>query len=170
MPLPSCVDGPWRARVFSRSGQGGTCGHVSGLYARYKTAGPDGDRGSSSDHRHEVALPQGGRQVCLDLSVDRQCHHACSPSQAFRLCRAWPLRPIILSAGSTLGRPTAAETKAFGSIYYAALLSGRDPDAAVRKARYTAGTLMKQFGMTRPEAVAEIARFAIWRSGRLCGG
>jgi hypothetical protein len=40
----------------------------------------------------------------------------------------------------------------------------------VHKARYTAGTLMKQFGMTRPEAAAEVARFAIWRSGRLCGG
>ena len=77
---------------------------------------------------------------------------------------------ILLSMESTLGQPTAAETKALDSIYYAALFSGRDPDAAVRKARYTAGTLMKQFGMTRPEAVAEIARFAIWRSGRLCGG
>jgi hypothetical protein len=77
---------------------------------------------------------------------------------------------FLLSVGSTLGRPTAAETEAFDSIYYAALLSGRDPDAAVRKARYTAGTLMKQFGMTRPEAAAEVARFAIWRSGRLCGG
>jgi hypothetical protein len=76
---------------------------------------------------------------------------------------------ILLSVGSTHGRATAAEAKAF-STYYAALLSGRDPDAAVRKARYTAGTLMKQFGMTRPEAAAEVARFVIWRLGRLCGG
>ena len=76
---------------------------------------------------------------------------------------------ILLSVESVLAQLTA-ETKALDSIYYAALFSGRDPDAAVRKARYTAGTLMKQFGMTRPEAVAEVARFAIWRSGRLCGG
>ena len=76
---------------------------------------------------------------------------------------------ILLSGESILAQHTV-ETKALDSIYYAALFSGRDPDAAVRKARYTAGTLMKQFGMTRPEAVAEVARFAIWRSGRLCGG
>ena len=76
---------------------------------------------------------------------------------------------ILLSVGRTLGRPTA-ESEAFDSVYYAALLSGRDPDAAVRKARFTAGILMKQFGMTRPEAAAEVTKFMIWRSGRLCGG
>jgi hypothetical protein len=76
---------------------------------------------------------------------------------------------ILLSVESILAQPTA-ETKALDSICYAALFSDRDPDAAVRKARYTAGTLMKQFSMTRPETVAEIAKFAIWRSGRLCGG
>ena len=112
MPLPSCVDGPWRARVFSRSGQGGTCGHVSGLYARYKTARPDGNRGSRSDHGHGVALPQDGRQVCLDLSVDRQCHHACSPSQAFGLCRAWPLRPPPAWRGSPPGASSAHAMRA----------------------------------------------------------
>jgi hypothetical protein len=57
---------------------------------------------------------------------------------------------ILLSVGSTLGQPTTAKTKALDSVYYVALFSGRDPDTAVRKARYTAGTLMKQFGMTRP--------------------
>ena len=28
---------------------------------------------------------------------------------------------------------------------------------------------MMQFGMTRSKAVAEVAKFMIWRSGRLCG-
>ena len=77
---------------------------------------------------------------------------------------------ILIFVGSTLGQPTVAETKAFDSVYYAALWSGRDPDAAVRKARYTAGTLMKHSGMTRSEAVAEAVKFTIWRSGGLCGG
>ncbi len=49
---------------------------------------PDGNRGSRSDHGHGVVLPQTMDGSALDRSVDRHCHHACSPSQAFRACRA----------------------------------------------------------------------------------
>ena len=40
---------PWppARMVFSRSGHGGGCGHVSGLFARHQAAGPDGNRGST---------------------------------------------------------------------------------------------------------------------------
>ena len=64
----------------------------------------------------------------------------------------------------------AAETEAFDSVYYAALLSGRDANAAVRKAHFRTDILVKQFGMTRSDAAAEVARAMIWRSGSLCGG
>ena len=50
------------------------------------------------------------------------------------------------------------------------LLSGRDPEAALRKAHFTAGILMKQFGKSRSEAAADVAKFMIWRAGNLCGG
>jgi hypothetical protein len=39
-----CVDGPRHARVFLRFGPPITCGHVSGLFARRKAAGHDGNR------------------------------------------------------------------------------------------------------------------------------
>jgi hypothetical protein len=68
-----------------------------------------------------------------------------------------------------LSRAGGAETEAFDSVYYTALLSGRDPNAALRKADFTANLLMTQFGMTRSNAVAEVVKFMIWRSGRLCG-
>jgi len=63
-----------------------------------------------------------------------------------------------------------AETEAFESVYYAALLSGRDPDAALRKARFRTELLMKDFGESKSRAAAEVARFMIWRAGSLCGG
>jgi hypothetical protein len=58
----------------------------------------------------------------------------------------------------------------FESIYYNALLSGRDADAAMRKAHYLTGSLMQHFGMTRSEAATEVARTMIMRSGLLCSG
>src|SRR5665213_2130778 len=60
-----------------------TCSHVCGLLTRHETAGPDGIRGSNSDHGLGVSLPHDGWQVSLDPSVDRHCHHAFSPSQVF---------------------------------------------------------------------------------------
>jgi hypothetical protein len=65
---------------------------------------------------------------------------------------------------------TTADAKVFDNIYYNALLSGRDPDAALRKAHYLTGSLMQHFGMTRSAAAAEIARTMIMRSGALCSG
>lgn len=67
-----------------------TCSHVSGLLSRHKTAGPDGIRGSNSDHGLGVALPHDGWQVSFDPSFDRHCHHACSPSQAGLACQPRP--------------------------------------------------------------------------------
>jgi hypothetical protein len=89
----------------------------------------------------------------------------------------WTARVVLIalaagiphSARGTLD-PAAAENEAYRSVYFAALLSGRDPDAALRKAHFTAGYLVKQFGMTRTDAAAEVAKFMIWRTGSLCGG
>ena len=63
-----------------------------------------------------------------------------------------------------------AEAGVFENIYYNALLSGRDADAALRKAHYLTGSLMQHFGMTRSEATAEVARTMVMRSGLLCSG
>jgi hypothetical protein len=67
------------------------CGHVSGLLARPRAAGPDGFRGSRPDQAREVALPHVLRQVSLDPSVDRRCHHTSSPSQVM-----WCSTPVSL--------------------------------------------------------------------------
>jgi len=79
--------------------------------------------------------------------------------------------PLLIMGGDAFWQPpSGAEIKAYDSIYYMALLSGRDPDAALRKAHFTAVSLVKQFGLTTSEAAAEMAKFLIRRSGRLCGG
>jgi hypothetical protein len=67
-----------------------------------------------------------------------------------------------------VGQP--ADVGVFDSVYYNALLSGRDADAALRKAHYLTGSLMRHFGMTRSEAASEVARTMIMRSGLLCSG
>lgn len=102
----------------------------------------------------------------------------------FRLgvtCLRWarwlPRAAVLLAfaAGTLLpvavapARP-AADAEAFDNIYYNALLSGRDADAALRKAHYLTGSLMQHFGMTRSDAAAEVARTMIMRSGALCAG
>jgi hypothetical protein len=74
---------------------------------------------------------------------------------------------LLLAAAVLIFQPTA-ETEAYRSVYYAAQLSGRDPDAAVRKARFRAGILVKQFGMSRSDAAADIARFMIVNAGNPC--
>lgn len=81
------------------------------------------------------------------------------------MCAAGTLLPV----GSTPAR-TTSDTEAFDSVYYNALLTGRDADAALRKAHYLTGSLMQHFGMTRSEAAAEVARTMITRSGALCSG
>jgi len=93
---------PRLARVFLRFGAQITCGHVSGLFARRKAAGPDGIRGSRSDQAHGVAMPLGPAKVSLDPSIDRRCHHASSPSQAFQSEPALALKPPLAWPGSPL--------------------------------------------------------------------
>ena len=75
----------------------------------------------------------------------------------------------LLPVGTTPARP-ASDAQTFDNIYYNALLSGRDAEAALRKARYLTGSLMQHLGMTRSEAAAEVARTMIMRSGALCSG
>jgi hypothetical protein len=75
----------------------------------------------------------------------------------------------VLPVGATPAG-TSSDTEAFASIYDNALLTGRDADAALRKAHYLTGSLMQHFGMTRSEAAAEVARTMIMRSGALCSG
>lgn len=67
-------------------------------------------------------------------------------------------------------RDHRAEATAFRAVYYAALFGGRDPDAALRKAHFTANVMVRQLGMTRADAAAEIARFMIVRGGSICVG
>jgi hypothetical protein len=76
-----------------------------------------------------------------------------------------------MSASATLtsGSPSL-EATALNSVYYTALLTGRDPDAAVRKARHSTDVLMHQLGMTRSAAATDVTRFTLRRGGVLCGG
>ena len=76
---------------------------------------------------------------------------------------------VLPQVGRALSRHTE-ETAAYDSIYYTALLSGRDAGAALRKAHYLTATMMQEFGMTRAEAAAYVARSMVSRDGRLCGG
>jgi hypothetical protein len=62
---------------------------------------------------------------------------------------------VLLAPASGNDGPSS-ETEAFESIYYTQLLSGRDPEAALRKAHFTAGILIKQFGKSRSEAAADV--------------
>jgi hypothetical protein len=76
---------------------------------------------------------------------------------------------VVPQVGRALNRH-GEEAAAYDSVYYTALLTGRDADAAVRKAHYLTGAMMRQFGMTRTEAAAYVARSMVWRNGSLCGG
>jgi hypothetical protein len=82
---------------------------------------------------------------------------------------------VALSAGVTASAdiasaPPSPESQALNSVYFMALLAGRDPDAAVRKARFTVRVLMKDLGMSRAAAVTDATRFTLRRGGALCGG
>jgi hypothetical protein len=76
---------------------------------------------------------------------------------------------VLPQVGRALSRHVA-EAAAYDSVYYSALLSGRDAEAAVRKAHYLTGTMMQEFGMTRAEATAYVVRSMVRRNGSLCGG
>ena len=75
---------PWTQGFFHAPVCRINCSHVSGLSSRHETAGPDGIRGSGSDHALGVAMPHGEEQVSPNPSVDRHCHHALLPSHFSR--------------------------------------------------------------------------------------
>ena len=115
-PLRVMCGWPPAGKGFIRArGSMVTCGHVSGLVGAAEAAGPDGNRGSRPDQTHGVALPLDPKKVALDPSIDRRCHHASSPSQAFRACRRrpfrppkWPGNPPGASSGPRRRTPSAA--------------------------------------------------------------
>lgn len=76
---------------------------------------------------------------------------------------------VLPQVGRALS-PHALDEAAYDSIYYTALLSGRDPDAAMCKAHYLTGTMMREFRMSHTEAAAYVARSMVWRNGSLRGG
>jgi len=67
-------------------------------------------------------------------------------------------------------RERAAETAAFKVVYDTAMLEHRDPDAAVRKARYITAAMSEDFGTDRGETAEDVARFLVLHGKRLCGG
>jgi hypothetical protein len=67
-------------------------------------------------------------------------------------------------------RDRVTEAAAYRAVYVAASLSRGDPDAAVRKAHWTTDIMVKDFGMTRGEAAADVARFLILHGAGLCRG
>lgn len=82
---------------------------------------------------------------------------------------------VALSAGMTASADITSaspspESHALNSVYFTALLTGRDPDAAVRKARFTMRVLMQDLGMARSAAVTDVTRLILLRGGTLCGG
>ena len=80
---------------------------------------------------------------------------------------------VVLGAGvpaSATITPPSPEAIALNSVYFTALLSGRDPDAAVRRVHHSTQVLMHDLGMTRSAALADVTQFALRRGGVLCGG
>ncbi|HEY1932321.1 MAG TPA: hypothetical protein VGG99_09945 [Acetobacteraceae bacterium] len=78
-------------------------------------------------------------------------------------------------AGAVLGAraafaPPSVAARMFEDIRYSALFTGRDPEATLRKAHLRVRLLMRDFGMTRDQAAAYVARVMIEESGGLCSG
>ena len=76
----------------------------------------------------------------------------------------------VAAWAGAVARERATEAAAYKAVYVAAALSHRDPDAAVRKARWRTDALVEDLGMARGQAAAEVARFLILRGGGLCQG
>jgi hypothetical protein len=80
---------------------------------------------------------------------------------------------VAASAGAWAGRTArerAAEAAAFKVVYDTAVLEHRDPDAAVRKARYITDAMSGDLDRDRGEMAEEVARFLVLHGRRLCGG
>jgi hypothetical protein len=67
-------------------------------------------------------------------------------------------------------REYAAETAAFKVVYDDAISEHRDPDAAVRKARYITEAMSEDSGADPGETAEDVARFLVLHGRRLCGG
>lgn len=88
------------------------------------------------------------------------------------------LVPVLLALGcftALLGAQTvfasqSITTQMLDDIYYAALLSGREPTAALRKARFRIQLMQRDFGMTRDQAATYVARVMIEEAGGICSG
>lgn len=70
----------------------------------------------------------------------------------------------------TAGQSSAAHVWSYDDVYVAAVLAGRDPDAAVRKAHYRTEILVRDLGMTPSRAAAEVSKWMVRDTGRLCAG
>jgi hypothetical protein len=82
---------------------------------------------------------------------------------------------IVLATGLwPVGAPgedrSAVRAWSFSDVYAAAVLAGRDPDAAVRKARYRTDTMVRDLGMTQAQATREVSRWMVRNAGGLCTG
>jgi hypothetical protein len=76
---------------------------------------------------------------------------------------------VLLAPASGNDGPSS-ETEAFESIYYTQLLSGRDPEAALRKAHFYGGYPHQAVRQVEIRSRSRCRKFMIWRAGNLCGG
>ena len=83
------------------------------------------------------------------------------------LATAIGVATLATRASST---PRSVAQQMFEDIRYAAMFTGRDPDATVRKAELRTHLLMDDFGMSRTRATTYVARIMIEQSGGLCSG
>jgi hypothetical protein len=79
------------------------------------------------------------------------------------------LTVAALGARAAFAPPSVA-AQMFEDIRYSAVFTGRDPEATLRKAHLRVRLLMRDFGMTRDQAAAYVARVMIEESGGLCTG
>ena len=70
----------------------------------------------------------------------------------------------------TAGQSSTAHVWSYDDVYVMAVLAGRDPDAAVRKAHYRTEILVRDLGMTPSRAAAEVSKWMVRDTGRLCAG
>lgn len=76
---------------------------------------------------------------------------------------------VGLAARAAFAPPSGAQ-QMFEDIRYMAMFTGRDSDAAVRKAKLRVHLLMQDFGISRTRAAEYVARIMIEQSGGLCSG
>jgi tetrahydromethanopterin S-methyltransferase subunit F len=115
--------------------------------------------------------------------------HAAAIRAMARARAGWPTgtrvrRPRVIAIGMMLAvaiggaglalrtvfEPPPAAQQMFEDIRYVAMFTGRDPDAAVRKAKLRVNLLMRDFGMSESRAAEYVARIMLEQSGGLCSG